>query len=88
MINPFHFIEKYSCLEISISTLQLFLLPCRIRVFFSNDLFRVSDTSATRIDLFNVHVLFTCNIAIFQLARCLMLVLMWTNMPYMAQFFI
>ena len=50
------------------------LLRCLIRVFSSKDLFKTSDTKATRNDVFNVHVLFICGIGIYPLAWCLMLV--------------
>ena len=41
------------------------LLRCLLSVFSSKDLAMTSDTSATRNDVFNVHVLFSCAITIF-----------------------
>ena len=57
------------------------LLRCLIRVFSSKDLLKTSDTSATRNDRFNMHVLFTGHLAIFPFLRYFMLVLTVSKMP-------
>ena len=54
----------------------------------SRECVKNSTIIATRNDFFNVHVLFICDIELFALARCLILVFTASEMPHLAQHFI
>ena len=56
------------------------------RVISSKGLFRTSETCATRNDLFNVHVLFTCDIAIFP-CSIFYVSIYAVKIPYLAQLY-